>query len=127
MYDILKKYFYFCAVGFIGAILHFSILGFLFKYLNYPILVSQGLATFLTMINNYHLNNTFVYKNNYSNLLNKDLFIFICVCILGGIINLFITNYLYEIGVYWIISCAIGVIVGSISNFILSRLFIWRE
>ncbi|MBV1707721.1 MAG: glycosyltransferase [Hyphomicrobiales bacterium] len=92
--------------------------------------VSQALAILVSMTSNFFVNNAFTYADaklrNIGPLLRGLLFFYV-VCAFGSIVNLGIGDWLYDRHQLWWIAGLAGLIMGSVWNYTLSSIFVWRH
>ena len=92
--------------------------------------MGQGLAILVSMTSNFFVNNAFTYADaklrNFGPLLRGLLFFYV-VCAFGSIVNLGIGDWLYDRHQLWWIAGLAGLIMGSVWNFTLSSIFVWRH
>jgi dolichol-phosphate mannosyltransferase len=123
-----EKLFGFILVGATGLALHLFLLYEFLFYMSLSFTTSQALATLISMVSNFTLNNILTFRRNRLKGWHwvKGLIYFILVCSFGALSNVGAAGYLNNIGEVWWLAGFIGVIVGTIFNFTLSRFFIWK-
>ncbi len=92
--------------------------------------VAQSIAVIVAMTSNFFINNAITYRDaklkSFGPLL-RGLLYFYVVCAFGAVANVGVATWLYNLyPVVWISALA-GVIMGSVWNFTLSSLFVWRK
>ncbi len=117
----------FSIVGALGVAVHFSILTCAFWLLRMPFLAGQALATLITMVFNFAVNNALTYRD--SRLRGRKwlrgLFSFIIACSIGGLMNLGVAKLLYGQNVAWFVAAIAGILVGAVWNYAVTKLFTW--
>lgn len=123
-----EKFFSFVLVGSIGLIVHLSLLYCFLFFLQLEFIDAQVLATLVSMISNFSLNNVLTFRRNRLKGLRwlLGLFAFVLVCSLGALANVGVAGYLFGHGREWWISGLLGVLVGTVFNFSLSKFYIWK-
>lgn len=114
-------------VGCTGAIFHLSLLRFFFRY-GFSFIEAQSIATIITMLCNFYLNNkiTFFYFRLKGLNLWKGLVKFILGCSIGVFINLALSEYMYKTTSLWLLSGALGGFISGVWNYLYSKTVIWR-
>jgi len=81
------------------------------------------------MVSNFALNNELTFRRNKLLGLNwiKGLMTFILICSVGAFANVGVAGFLFNEGKTWWISAIIGIIIGTVFNFSLSKYFVWRK
>lgn len=123
-----EKLFSFVLVGSIGLFIHLTLLYFFLIFLEFEFIEAQVLATLMSMVSNFSLNNILTFRRNRLKGLRwlLGLFAFILVCSLGAFANVGLAGYLFTHGREWWISGLIGILVGTVFNFSLSKFYIWK-
>ena len=115
-------------VGLFGVLFHLIILNFFISYKNLSFGLSQYLAALMTMSLNYYLNNIFTFKEK--KLVKLDflwgLIKFNIFCSFGALISAAIGNFAYISTGYVNFAAFIGIIFGSITNYVLNNRFTWN-
>lgn len=119
------KFFIFCIVGLIGAFLNLSILFIFFVSFKIDFLFSQMVATFFAIILNYFNNSIITYRHSKKRISFVNLLKFVIICSFGASLNLLISYSLFNNYNTWWISGFVGLLVGSVWNFSISRYIIW--
>ena len=130
-------------VSFISKIICFALIGGSGFFLNYFIsyLFSSGiivnwwyihasmLGIGVSMTSNFILNKIFTFKDKNFSLshLFKQYAFYVLFTIIGAGIQLFVLYFFVEAGIIYPISLLLGVIVGSISNFIFNKKWTFYE
>ena len=92
--------------------------------------VAQSIAVVVAMTSNFFINNTITYrdaklKGFWPQL--RGLFYFYVVCGIGAVANVGVAAWLYRLYPQVSLSALAGVLMGSVWNYALSSLFVWRE
>ncbi|MGI0000819.1 MAG: GtrA family protein, partial [Nitrososphaeraceae archaeon] len=130
-------------VSFLSKIICFSLIGGSGFFINYFIsyLFSSGiivnwwyihasmLGIGVSMTTNFILNKIFTFKDKNFGLshLFKQYAFYVLFTVIGAGIQLFVLYFFVEAGIIYPISLLLGVIVGSISNFILNKKWTFYE
>jgi dolichol-phosphate mannosyltransferase len=119
----------FVFVGFLGAFVHLAVLGLAHKSLSLPFYQAQALATLIAMTFNFNLNNVVTYRD--LRLRGRDLvrghLSFYLVCTVGALANVALAEWLFQLGVSWLLAGFLGAVVGSVWNYGVSSTFTWRR
>ena len=122
---ISVNFIFFAVIGLLGSFFHLAILYVLFMFLKINFIISQLYATFITMVLNYFNNSIITFRNIHIPISWTNLLKFMMACSIGTVINLLISSELFNKGVVWWLSATLGVIVGSVWNFSISKNLIW--
>lgn len=119
----------FVMMGCIGAVLHLSVLGVMYKQLGVAFWLSQGTASVLAMIANFSLNNSFTHRDRKLTGFSfvKGLLGFIIICSVGAFANIQIAVYFLALRVPWWISGLLGAFIGSVWNYAVSSTLVWKR
>ena len=124
------RFIFFALVGATGVALHMATvnLALLFPGVGFPL--AQSLAVAVAMTSNFFINNVITYRDaqlkGFGPVL-RGLLYFYAVCAFGAVANVGVAAWLYNLyPVVWISALA-GVVMGSVWNFTLSSLFVWRR
>jgi len=131
------------SVSFLSKIICFSLIGGSGFFMNYFIsyLFSSGiivnwwyihasiLGIGVSMTSNFILNKIFTFKDTNFTLhrVFKQYMFYVLFTVIGAGIQLFVLYFFVEEGVIYPISLLLGVIVGSISNFMLNKKWTFYE
>ena len=123
-----EKLFGFLLVGASGLVVHLGLLYVMLFIFGVSFNLAQSLATLSSMVSNFSLNNVLTFRRNRLTGWRwlKGLVYFIAVCSIGATANVGAAAYLNGSGESWWLSGLLGVLVGTIFNFALSRFFIWK-
>lgn len=118
----------FLVVGAIGLGVHLSILGLLIAF-GLSFLVAQSIAVTSAMTFNFFLNNIFTYADRRLRgwKMVGGLLSFYAVCLLGGIANVGVGEWVNNSDGRWIVAGIAGAIVGAVWNFAASAVVTWRK
>lgn len=119
----------FAIVGGLGVFVHFFILTSLFKLAELSFEASQAVATAVTMMFNFFLNNSLTFRDHRLRgwRLFAGLASFMAISVVGGVGNVGIASVLFsEYHVTWTASALAGILVGAVWNYAMSRAFTWR-
>jgi len=119
----------FAAVGGLGVIVHFLVLGIAFKSLHAPFMPSQALATVTAMTFNFAVNNVLTYRD--VRLRGWRWFTgwlsFVAVCSVGAFANVGVASYLYKANNGWVPAAIAGILVGVVWNYVATTTFTWGK
>ena len=119
----------FSAVGCLGALLHLTVLGLLFKGAEVSFLHAQAVAAIMAMSANFVLNNLFTYraKRLRGTAFLSGLFLFYAVCAIGAFVNIRVAEYLYGLSVPWWGAGLLGATIGAVWNYAVSSILVWTR
>jgi dolichol-phosphate mannosyltransferase len=121
------RFFLFGAVGLSGVGVHFVALSLLFQASAGRFLVSQVLATWVTMTSNFFLNNAFTYADQRlrGRALWRGLATFYAACSLGALINVAVAAFLFDAGTDYRVAGVIGAGIAALWNFLTTASLTW--
>jgi dolichol-phosphate mannosyltransferase len=121
------RFFLFGAVGLSGVAVHFVALSLLFHASAGRFLLSQVLATWVTMTSNFFLNNAFTYVDQRLRGVGlwRGLATFYAACSLGALINVALAAYLFDAGTDYRIAGVIGAGIAAVWNFLTTASVTW--
>ena len=121
------RFFMFLCVGSVGAIVHFLVMGILYRYLTVDFIYAQAAATYVAIIFNFCLNNAFTYRDQRLKgiAIIRGLLIFTLVCSVGAANNLIVAETLHNHGIHWFLASFTGAIYGSVWNYFMSNILVW--
>ena len=117
-------------VGGTGVVVHFLILGLAFQMLGTEFTLAQGIATVGAMSTNFLLNNLFTYRDQRLKgawQLLRGWVVFMLACSIGAASNIGIADYLYQQDQYWVLSALAGIVIGTLWNYAVTALFVWKK
>ncbi len=124
------RFIFFGLVGALGVAIHLTTLktALAFPGVNFP--QAQSIAVVAAMTSNFFINNVITYhdaklKGFWPTL--RGLLYFYAVCGFGAAANVGVATWIYDAHPWIIVSALAGVVVGSVWNFALSSLFVWRK
>ena len=119
----------FSAIGAVGALVHFVVLGLLFRELRVVFVTATIAATAVAMTFNFFLNNALTYRDTRltgARALFDGWVSFCAVCSVGAVANVGVAAFLYDArSDTWIVSALAGIAVSAVWNFALSSRFVW--
>lgn len=119
----------FSGIGAIGAVIHFLVLGTLFKSLGLGFVNATIAATAAAMTLNFFLNNALTYRDGRlkgARALFDGWISFCVVCSVGAVANVGVAAFLYDAkSDTWIVSALAGILVSAVWNYALSSRFVW--
>jgi dolichol-phosphate mannosyltransferase len=121
------RFFAFALVGAVGLVVHLAVLG-LCSQLGMSFLWSQSVATGVSMVANFQLNNAITYRDQRlrGGRLWRGLGLFVLVCSVGAAANIGIARALYYSGnTGWTPAGAIGAVIGVVWNYAMSSTLVW--
>ena len=124
------RFIFFALVGASGVAIHMATVNAALAIPGVTFALAQSIAVIVAMTSNFFINNAITYRDaklkGFGPLL-RGLLYFYAVCAFGAVANVGVATWLYNLyPVVWISALA-GVILGSVWNFTLSSLFVWRK
>jgi dolichol-phosphate mannosyltransferase len=119
----------FALVGGIGAVLHLSLLWLLLSAFSTSFPVAQTVSTVVAMTANFLLNNLITYRDRKLKGwgLVRGMVSFYVACSIGVFINLRLADSAIAAGTPWYLAGLVGLAIGSVWNYGVTRLFTWRS
>jgi dolichol-phosphate mannosyltransferase len=120
------RYAFFGLIGAVGVLAQLAIVaGVLYKL---PLMRAQAVGAFCAMILNYGLNNrlTFRARRRRGMAWLSGLLGFMAACSVGLYCNLQVAEGVYNSGIPWLPSSLAGIFVGSVWNYGVSSMLVWR-
>ena len=117
----------FSLIGALGVLVHFAILGFLFRSVGADFVLAQAIATLGAMTGNFLLNNLLTYRDRrlHGRQLLRGWLTFTLACSVGAVANVGIAAALFHGDVGWFLSALAGVIVGAVWNYAATSFYTW--
>lgn len=119
----------FFAVGGVGMVVDLSIMALLL-YAGWSFALARAASILTAMMLNFVLNRRVTFPDAVRGRFSPQLVKFVAVCLLGLGINWGISNWLYlllpALRAYYQVFCIAGIVVASVSNFVLSRHIAFR-
>jgi dolichol-phosphate mannosyltransferase len=124
------RFIFFALVGATGVAIHMAAVQLALAVPGVGFALAQSFAVLVAMTSNFFINNAITYRDaklKGVGPLTRGLLYFYAVCGFGAVANVAVGTWLYALyPVVWLSALA-GVIVGSVWNFALSSLFVWRN
>ena len=124
------RFIFFGLVGATGVAIHLAVVNLAMLAPGMTFLVAQSIAAVVAMTSNFFINNAITYRDaklkGFWPLL-RGLIYFYLVCLIGLVANVGVADWLYKLYPVVSISALAGVVMGSVWNFTLSSLFVWRK
>ncbi len=119
---------FFAVVGGTGVAVHYGVLSILYLGSRVPFAASQAIAAWAAMTSNFFLNNLFTYRDRRLRgfALLRGLASFYLVCSLGALANIGVAAYAFSRNAQWALSAAVGILVGTLWNYLATARFTWR-
>lgn len=118
----------FALVGGLGVLVLLAVLGLLRQFTGLGFEAEQTIATIVSMVFNFQLNNAITYRDQRLKgpRLWRGLLLFMLVCGFGAIANIGIAQTLYEQHATWTVAGALGAVIGVVWNYAVSATLVWR-
>jgi dolichol-phosphate mannosyltransferase len=119
----------FLAIGALGVIVHLVALNLLYQSIGTSFPYSQFCAAAIAMSFNYTLNNLITYRDMRLSGVRwlLGLLEFSLISSVGIVANVGIASVLFKQDVYWGLAALAGIAIGSIWNFAMTRIYVWRD
>ena len=119
----------FSIVGLLGVGIHLIILNLLLLHYTFSFGISQFYAALITMNINFYLNNNYTFADDKLIKFSafKGLIKFILFCSVGALISASVGSFLFDLTEYIYFSALMGIIFGSITNYVLNASFTWKK
>ena len=133
------RFIFFALVGVTGVAVHLGVLRVAmlafhetFQDLNasQTFTASQAIATLVAMTTNFFINNAVTYRDARLKglaAITRGLILFYLVCAVGAVANVGVATWIYDADDSWFLASLAGVAMGSVWNFALSSIFVWRK
>lgn len=118
----------FTLVGCVGVVLHLAILGVELFWFHLAFKTGQAVAGLVAMVFNFLLNNLITYRDRRLRgwRILEGLILFCLACSVGLMINLTLADYARNAGAVWYLAGLLGLAVGSVWNYGVTRVLTWR-
>ena len=119
----------FSIVGGLGIFIHMAILTVALKGLKLSFPLAQSVATGVTMVCNFALNNLLTYRDKRLRGWGwfKGVLSFMIACSVGALANVGIATYLFGNRTQWMLAALAGVLVGSVWNYAVTQIYTWGK
>lgn len=117
----------FAMIGGLGVFVHMAILALQLQLIDVQFAVAQTVATVLTMIFNFVLNNVLTYRDRRLVGLRwwVGLLSFMLACGIGAVANIGVATYLFDHHAAWAPAALAGILVGAVWNYAATALYTW--
>jgi dolichol-phosphate mannosyltransferase len=121
-------YVIFALIGTLGLICHLSLVYLLIHFIGSPLATAQLTSSLVIIAVNFVLNNQLTFRavRLKGVRMLAGLAMFYTACLIGLIANVQFAKYLNSFGVPWYAASLAGIIIGSVWNFGVSRVAVWR-
>ncbi|HQY59062.1 MAG: glycosyltransferase family 2 protein [Nitrospira sp.] len=118
----------FALVGGSGVGIHFAMLLLVYRWLAWPFVWGQGIATLVAMTTNFILNNVITYRDQRLRGWQwvRGWLTFVLVCSLGAVGNVGVASYLFTQNFNWGVSALVGILVGTVWNYAATSSITWK-
>ncbi len=118
----------FVAVGGLGVVLHLAALRLAMDSAGAGFTEAQSFATIAAMTFNFFVNNSLTYSDSKLKGWRAALGLaqFYAVCGVGAVANVGIASWMFNMNEAWWLAALAGVVMGSVWNYTMSSLFVWR-
>lgn len=123
------RFLMFSLIGGLGVFVHMAILMAALKGASLGFTAAQTVATLLSMVFNYALNNTLTYRDRRLKgwAWLRGLGSFVVACGIGAVANIGIATYLFERETRWMLAAVAGILVGAVWNYAVTQLYTWGK
>ncbi len=123
------RFLLFCLVGLTGVAIHMTALEASIKLGSLQFVIAQTIATVLAITWNYILNNAITYRDR--RLTGSRFWIgllgFQIICGIGAVSNIGVASLFYSADGRWWLAGALGAVIGTAWNYMVSSTFVWRH
>ncbi len=123
------RFVFFGAVGLLGIMVHFVVLGLAIDVIGLPFGWAQTVATLTAIASNFVFNNAFTYRDQ--RLVGRRFFTglarFYVVSVIGALSNVGVGNWLFSTHQTWWVAGLGGAIMGLVWNYVVASLVVWRS
>jgi dolichol-phosphate mannosyltransferase len=121
-------YLLFALIGGLGLLCHLLLVSALYYLMRLTLPSAQAISGAVVIAANFMLNNqlTFRAMRLKGIRLLRGLALFYAACAIGLVANVRFAQYLSFFGVPWYVSSLAGIVVGSVWNYALSKVLVWR-
>jgi dolichol-phosphate mannosyltransferase len=118
----------FGAVGAAGVVVHLAVVNVAYRFLGMRFVLAQGIATGVSIVFNYSVNNLLTYRDRRRRGLRwlTGLASFAAACSIGAVANVSVAEYLFERHVAWVLAAVGGIIAGAVWNYAVSSVYTWN-
>jgi dolichol-phosphate mannosyltransferase len=122
------RFLMYMAVGTLGLALHFAILWLTYKQNALPFGQAQTIATAVSIVFNYWLNNQITYRDQKLKGVRflYGFFSFAIICSIGALSNIGVASYLYAENERWWLAGIVGGVIGAVWNYAMTSVVTWR-
>jgi dolichol-phosphate mannosyltransferase len=119
----------FAFIGGLGVFVHLAVLSLSHKALGLDFAPAQAMATGISMVFNFALNNALTYRDRQLKGWGwlRGLLSFVLACSIGGVANIGIATYLFEHRTSWLPAALAGILVGAVWNYTVTQLYTWGK
>jgi dolichol-phosphate mannosyltransferase len=119
----------FSLIGGLGVFVHMAILSVFLRAVELHFEVAQTVATVLTMVFNFALNNVLTYRDRRLAGLQwfGGLLSFMLACGIGAVANIGIATYLFNNNTAWVPAALAGILVGAVWNYAATAVYTWGK
>ena len=124
------RFIFFGLVGASGVAIHLATLNLALAVPGVSFLLAQSIAVVVAMTSNFFINNSITYRDaklHGFGPLARGLLYFYMVCLIGAVANVGVATWLFNLYPAATLAALAGVLMGSVWNYTLSSLFVWRK
>jgi dolichol-phosphate mannosyltransferase len=124
------RFIFFGLVGASGVFIHLLTVKAALAVPGVSFIQAQSIAVMVAMTSNFFINNAITYRDAKLKGFWKTfrgLLYFYVVCAIGAVANVGVATWIYNLYPAVTLAALAGVIMGSVWNFALSSLFVWRK
>lgn len=123
------RFLVFSLIGGLGVFVHMGLLTAALKALAMGFTAAQTVATLLSMVFNFALNNQLTYRDRRLKGWGwwRGLASFMVACGIGAVANIGIATWLFEHDTRWVLAAVAGILVGAVWNYAVTQLYTWGK
>jgi dolichol-phosphate mannosyltransferase len=118
----------FSGVGLLGMIIYLTLVKLQMSVVGTSFAAAQGVASSIVIAINFLFNNILTFRGNRLRgwRMLAGLAFFYLACSVGLITNVWVASGLRSSGIWWPFASAMGVVLGSVWNYWMTSVFVWR-
>ena len=121
----VKQFIKFGLVGGSGVIVNTAVLYYLTDVVGFYYILSSLIATELSILNNFVWNDLWTFKENRAVSRLRRICTYHLISVGGAVINISILYGMTQLGMYYLISNGVGIVVAFVWNFCMNKKVTW--
>ncbi len=118
----------FSGVGLIGMFIQLALVFVQLRFLGENFAPAQAVSSSVVIAINFFLNNTLTFRSARLRgwRMLAGMLVFYLACSIGLVTNVWVAATLRSSGIWWAIASAAGIVLGSVWNYWMTSVFVWR-